>query len=56
MTDDEKALKRGLVLAMEFELLYLKNKCEFYHKMEREDMERLRMLEQRYDLAKEQIQ
>ena len=56
LTDDEQALKRGLVLAMEFELLYLKNKCEFYHKMELEDRERLKMLERRYALAKEQIQ
>ena len=56
LTDDEQALKRGLVLAMEFELLYLQNKCEFYHKMELEDKERLKMLERRYAFAKEQIQ
>lgn len=55
LTDDEQALKYGLVLAMEFELLYLKNKCEFYHKMELEDRERLKMLEQRYALAKDKI-
>ena len=56
LTDDERALKYGLVLAIEFELLYLKNKCEFYHKMEFEDRERLKMLEQRFALAKEKIQ
>ena len=56
LTDDEQALKYGLVLAIEFELLYLKNKCEFYHKMELEDRERLKMLEQRFALAKEKIQ
>lgn len=55
LTDDEQALKRELVLAMEFELLYLQNKCEFYHKMELEDRERLKMLERRYAFAKEQL-
>ena len=55
MTDNEQALKRGLVLAMEFELLYLKNKCEFYHKMEVEDRERLKMLEERYSFAKNEL-
>lgn len=55
LIDDEQKLKRALVLAMEFELLYLKNKCDFYRKMELEDRERLKMLEQRFALAKEKI-
>lgn len=55
MSDDEKMLKKGLVLAMEFEMLYLKNKCEFYNDMAREDQERVKMLEQRYLRAKETL-
>ena len=47
MTDNEKLLKSGLILAMEFEMLYLKNKCDFYQEMALEDRERLKVLEQR---------
>ena len=53
--DNEKLLRRGLVLAMEFELLYLQNKCDFYRSMEVEDKERIVMLEKRYNYAKEQF-
>ena len=52
---DEPLLKRGLVLAMEFEMLYLKNKCDFYQEMELEDRGRLEMLEQRYESAKDEL-
>ena len=55
LIDDEQLLKRGLVLAMEFEMLYLQNKCDFYQEMETEDGERLKMLEKRYAFAKEQL-
>lgn len=55
MSDDELMLKKGLVLAMEFEILYLKNKCEFYNDMAKEDQERVKMLEQRYLKAKETL-
>lgn len=55
MSNDEQLLKRGLVLAMEFEMLYLKNKCDFYAEMELEDRGRLTMLEQRYALAKKEL-
>lgn len=34
-------------LAQEFEVLYLKNKCEFYSAMANEDAERVKMLEKR---------
>ncbi len=44
----EKELENGLVLALEFEMLYLKNKCHFYMDMEQEDGQRLKMLERRY--------
>lgn len=53
LIDNEELLKKGLVYAMEFEMLYLKNKCEFYNDMAREDIERVKMLEKRYNLAKE---
>lgn len=55
MSDDEMMLKKGLVLAMEFEMLYLKNKCEFYNDMAKEDQQRVKMLEQRYLKAKETL-
>lgn len=53
LQDNEKMLKQGLVYAMEFEMLYLKNKCEFYNCMAKEDQDRVKMLEKRYNLAKE---
>lgn len=40
---------------MEFELLYLQNKCEFYQEMELEDRERVKMLEKRYAFAKNEL-
>lgn len=54
-TDDESLLAHALVLAMEFELLYLQNKCEFYQEMELEDRERVKMLEKRYAFAKNEL-
>ncbi len=55
MTDDEKALKAGILKAMEFETLYLQNKCDFYDKMAGEDRERLKMLTKRLEIAKAQL-
>ena len=55
MSDNESMLKKGLVSAMEFEMLYLKNKCEFYGEMAKEDQERVKMLEKRYLTAKQMI-
>lgn len=49
---DKEQLKQGILLAMEFETLYLQNKCEFYDKMANEDKERLRMLSARLKVAK----
>jgi len=46
-----KDIKKGLVKAMEFETLYLKNKCEFYDRMAFEDRDRLTMLEGRLAVA-----
>lgn len=51
---NEKQLQKGILLAMEFEILYLQNKCEFYDKMANEDKERLKMLNARLKAAKEE--
>lgn len=37
-------LHKGILLAIEFETLYLQNKCEFYERMADEDRERIKML------------
>lgn len=55
MNDNPEHLKKGIVLAMAFEMLYLKNKCDFYQGMESEDQGRLKMLEQRCIEAKESL-
>lgn len=51
ISDDEERLKRGIIRAMEFEQLYLQNKCEFYDRMANEDRDRLRMMAQRIESA-----
>lgn len=43
-----KNYNKALKLSMEFEILYLKNKCEYYSKMANEDVDRLKMLEERF--------
>ena len=50
-TNDEKRLKAGILKAMEFETLYLKNKCEFYNRMAVEDQVRLKMMAERLEIA-----
>ncbi len=50
-TDDEKKLKDGILKAMEFETLYLKNKCEYYDRMAGEDQVRLKMMAERLEIA-----
>ena len=47
----QETLKKGLVLAMEFEMLYLQNKCNFYGEMEAEDAQRVEMLKERHKAA-----
>ena len=51
--NNEKRLRDGILKAMEFEVLYLKNKCEFYDRMAKEDFNRMQMLEKRVMTAKE---
>ncbi len=55
MDDNEQKLKEGILLAMEFETLYLKNKCEFYDRMANEDRDRLIMLEERIKKARSEV-
>lgn len=50
-TDDEEKLKAGILKAMEFETLYLKNKCEYYDRMANEDQARLKMMAERLEIA-----
>ena len=50
-TNDEKRLREGIVKAMEFETLYLKNKCEYYDRMAEEDQARLKMMAERLEVA-----
>lgn len=48
-TNDEKILKEGILKAMQFETLYLKNKCEYYNRMANEDKARLEMMAERLE-------
>lgn len=50
-TDNEKQLRAGILKAMEFETLYLQNKCDFYNRMAAEDQLRLKMMAERLELA-----
>lgn len=49
---DDLDIKKGLELAMEFEVLYLKNKAELYEKMANDDIERIRMMEKRLEIIR----
>lgn len=55
MDNNEQRLKKGILLAMEFETMYLKNKCDFYDRMANEDRERLVMLEERVKKARTEV-
>lgn len=50
--DNAERLKAGILRAMEFEVLYLQNKCEFYDRMANEDRARMQLLVQRFETAK----
>lgn len=53
--DNAKRLREGILLAMEFETLYLQNKCAFYDRMANEDRQRMEMLSCRLVTAKDEI-
>lgn len=48
-------IEKGLALAMEFELLYLKSKASMYQYMASEDLERIKMMEKRFAIMQEKI-
>ena len=50
-TDNPAEIKDELLTAMEFETLYLKNKCEYYDRMSQEDQARLNMMAERLEIA-----
>lgn len=50
-SNNPEKIKASLLKAMEFETLYLKNKCEFYNKMAIEDSARLKMMSERLKAA-----
>lgn len=52
---DEKKLEAGILAAMEFEVLYLQNKCDFYNRMAKEDEARMQMLDGRLQKAKAKL-
>ena len=43
-SDNPDRIKSGIIKALEFETLYLKNKCEFYNRMSVEDQSRIEMM------------
>lgn len=47
--DNVTRLKAGILKAMEFEVLYLQNKCDFYDRMANEDRDRMKMLAKRLE-------
>ncbi len=55
ISDNEKHLRGGIFRAMEFEILYLQNKCDFYDRMANEDRGRLEMLSRRLEKAKSEL-
>lgn len=55
-SNNEKALQRKIFHAMEFETLYLQNKCDYYGSMANEDKARMEMMKERLESAKAQLQ
>jgi len=54
-SSDRNLLRDGIIAAMEFETLYLKNKCSYYDRMANEDRCRLKMLTGRLEEAGRRI-
>ena len=53
--NDAKRLEAAILKAMEFEVLYLKNKCDFYDRMANEDKARMQMLVERLEISKAKL-
>lgn len=53
--DNEERLRAGILKAMEFEVLYLQNKCDFYDRMANEDRQRMVMLSERLEVARNEL-
>lgn len=47
--DSEQNYKDGILKAVGFELMWLKNKRDFYQNIYKEDLARIEMLQSRYD-------
>lgn len=54
-SNNEKKLRCGIIHAMEFETLYLENKCRYYDRMAKEDEARMKMMRERLEFAKTEI-
>lgn len=50
-----ESISNGLLKAMEFETLYLKNKYNYYYGISQEDVERIKMMEIRIEQVKEMM-
>ena len=55
VTDDAKQLRGGIFRAMQFETLYLENKCAYYDSMANEDRARLKMMHERIAQAEQEL-
>lgn len=54
-SNDKKMLQKKILHAMEFETLYLQNKCDYYAGMANEDKARLEMMRRRLEDARKQM-
>lgn len=52
---DDKILRSGITDSIEFEMLYLQNKCDYYRGMADEDADRLQMMKNRLEIARQQM-